>query len=353
MSSAKSNGKVVLVSGINGYIASTIGLDLLKKGYTLRGTSRSAHSADALLKGAYKDYVDRIQMMSVPDMTIPGAFDEAVKGVVAVIHTASPIDFSLKSWDHFVPIAVAGAAGILLSAYKHAGPQLESFVLTSSVAAIVDPSKKPYDFTEADWNTYSVAKAKEQGEEAPSGLLYQASKTEAERAIWTFRDEYKTLAKPPFAISAVNPGVVVGPPVQPPPTASSLNETLRPTWAVFSGASTTIPPTIGSASYVDVRDVAAIHVWCAEHPTESNGQRYLMANGRGTPQAAADILRKAYPDRKEIPVGEPGSDYEADYGWPKGGQSFDSAKAKKALGREFVLYDQSILDTAKVFERYL
>ena len=81
MSSPTSNGEVVLVSGINGYIASTIGLDLLQKGYTLRGTSRSAHSADALLKGAYKNYVDRVQMVSVPDMTIPGAFDEAVKGI--------------------------------------------------------------------------------------------------------------------------------------------------------------------------------------------------------------------------------------------------------------------------------
>ena len=211
---SSSNGKTVLVSGINGYIASAIGLDLLKKGYTLRGTSRSAHSADALLKGAYKDYIDRVQMVSVPDMTAPGAFDEAVKGILqiwfyepgrllqtianqflpegatAVIHTASPIDFSLKSWNDFVPVAVAGATGILLSAYKHAGPQLESFVLTSSVAAIIDPSKKPYDFSEADWNTYSVAKAKELGEEAPGGLLYQASKVEAEKAIWAFRDEH-------------------------------------------------------------------------------------------------------------------------------------------------------------------
>ena len=79
-----SNAKIVVVSGINGYIASTIGLDLLKKGYTLRGTSRSTHSADALLKGAYKDYIDRVQMVSVPDMTVPGAFDEAVKGSLQI-----------------------------------------------------------------------------------------------------------------------------------------------------------------------------------------------------------------------------------------------------------------------------
>ena len=112
-------------------------------------------------------------------------------GVHIIIHTASPINFSFNSWDQFVPIAVAGAVGILTSAYKHAGPQLESFVITSSVAAILDPSKIPYTFTEADWNTYSYDKAKELGDQAPAGLLYQASKTAAERSIWQFRDEYK------------------------------------------------------------------------------------------------------------------------------------------------------------------
>ena len=96
-----------------------------------------------------------------------------------------------------------------------------------------------------------------------------------------------------------------------------------------------------------------MHVWAAEHPTEANGQRYLLVNGRGTPQAAADILRKAYPSRKEILVGEPGSDYVEGWRWPKDGQSFDSEKSKRALGREFIRYDQSVLDTAKVFERYV
>lgn len=42
------------------------------------------------------------------------------------------------------------------------------------------------------------------------------------------------------------------------------------------------------------------------------------------------------------------------WGWPKDGQSFESTKAKKALGRDsFIRYDQSVLETAKVFERYV
>lgn len=75
-----SNGKTVLITGINGYIASVLGAHLLAKGYSLRGTSRKAASAEPLLKGPYAPYADRIRLYEVPDMTVAGAFDEAVKG---------------------------------------------------------------------------------------------------------------------------------------------------------------------------------------------------------------------------------------------------------------------------------
>ena len=82
MATVQSNGKTVLISGINGYIASAIGLELLKKGYNIRGTSRSVLSASRLLEGAYNEYTDagRIEVVMIGDMTAPGAFDEAVKG---------------------------------------------------------------------------------------------------------------------------------------------------------------------------------------------------------------------------------------------------------------------------------
>ena len=159
--------------------------------------------------------------------------------------------------------------------------------------------------------------------------------------------------KPSFSMSAVNPAVVVGPPIQLPASASALNDTLKPIWGVFSGETQTIPPGIGTNGYCDVRDVSAMHVWCMENPTQSANQRYIVAEGRATPQAAADILRKAYPSRKTIPVGKPESDYEPGYIWPKDGISLSNAQAKKATGRDFIKYDQSILETAKVFERYL
>ncbi|MCJ1308528.1 hypothetical protein MMC25_002181 [Agyrium rufum] len=350
MTLSKSNGKIVLVSGINGFIASRIGMDLLEQGYTLRGTARQAHSADALVNGPYKQYADRVQMLSVPDMTVDGAFDEAVKGVTHILHTASPVTFSVKDWDLVVRPAINGVVKMLDAAAKHAGPQLESVVMTSSVAAVSNPTRQGYTFTAADWNDWAEPKAKELGDDAPGNLLYLASKALAERAFWKFRDDHK----PPFSMAAVHPAVVTGPPVLPPPSAAKLNETLLPVWNIFSGEAKELPPSIGSAGYVDVRDVSAVHVWAAEHPSESAGNRYICAVGRGTMQAAADILRKAYPDRTMIAKGEPGTDQLP--GWvfpPPPGNRFDSSLAEKALGRPFIKFDQTILDTAKVLEKYL
>ena len=80
MSLPESNGKTVLITGMNGYIASVLGHLLLSKGYSIRGTSRSLASAEPLLNGAYAAYKDRVKIYEVPDMTVSGAFDEAVKG---------------------------------------------------------------------------------------------------------------------------------------------------------------------------------------------------------------------------------------------------------------------------------
>ena len=50
---------MILISGINGYIASNIGLDLLRRGYTVRGTSRSTPAKDDLLAGAFQGFESR------------------------------------------------------------------------------------------------------------------------------------------------------------------------------------------------------------------------------------------------------------------------------------------------------
>ena len=143
-----------------------------------------------------------------------------------------------------------------------------------------------------------------------------------------------------------------GPPIEPPMTADSLNETLKPIWEIFSGE-TRMPPGIGSNTYTDVRDVADMHVWCVEHPRESADQRYMLVTGLAPPQAYADILHKAYPDRTAMIKGTPGDGYGPGFTFPKERSNFSTEKAQKTLGRPFIPVEQSIVDTAKVFERYL
>jgi nucleoside-diphosphate-sugar epimerase len=67
-------------------------------------------------------------------------------------------------------------------------------------------------FTEAEFASVYLdieIKKKIEGVKTAGNVLYVASKTAAERAVWKFRDEHK----PAFAISTINPSVVVGPPI--------------------------------------------------------------------------------------------------------------------------------------------
>ncbi len=90
MTAPQSKGQIVLITGINGYIASVLGQHLLEKGYSIRGTARRAATTEALVKGPYAAYGDRVEIFEVPDMTVDGAFDEAVKGSS---HTPERITF--------------------------------------------------------------------------------------------------------------------------------------------------------------------------------------------------------------------------------------------------------------------
>ena len=55
----------------------------------MRGTLRSRAKADAWLE-AYPQYAKQLDFALVPDISAPGAFDEAIKGADYVAHTASP-----------------------------------------------------------------------------------------------------------------------------------------------------------------------------------------------------------------------------------------------------------------------
>ena len=88
----------VLVTGANGYLATWVVKKYLEAGYSVRGAVRSLKKS-AFLNDIFAQYGDRFELVVVEDITKNGAFDEAVKGVEAIAHTASPFHYNVTDPD--------------------------------------------------------------------------------------------------------------------------------------------------------------------------------------------------------------------------------------------------------------
>ncbi|KAK9233994.1 hypothetical protein V1525DRAFT_414551 [Lipomyces kononenkoae] len=134
---------IALLTGASGFIAGHVLKILLKEGYTVKATVRSKSKAD-YLKDLYHGDA-KLSFEIVEDIGAPGAFDEAVKGVDVIVHTASP---SNPVKDLLDP-AIKGTKSILQAA-KNFAPQVKRIIITSSFAAILN-----WDKGEWPENTYS------------------------------------------------------------------------------------------------------------------------------------------------------------------------------------------------------
>ena len=74
-------GSLILVTGVNGFIASHVADQLISAGYRVRGTVRNATKA-AWLEELFDNKYGKghFEIVVVEDMAKPGAFDEACKG---------------------------------------------------------------------------------------------------------------------------------------------------------------------------------------------------------------------------------------------------------------------------------
>ncbi|KAF2849307.1 putative NAD dependent epimerase/dehydratase [Plenodomus tracheiphilus IPT5] len=344
---------IVLISGVNGYIAAVAAKHFLDHGYSVRGTVRKATSAEKLIHGPLKSYVDagKFSIVEVPDITIDGAFDEAVKGITHIAHLASPVSFGFKDPVPIIHAAVRGTETILNSALAHSGPQLKSVVTMSSIASIKGAHPAPHTFTEKDWNDFAEAMCEKRGTKTPGPVIYSASKAAGERTFWKWRDEHK----PKFTMAALNPVMVIGPALIPPNSPESVAESYQLIYEVYAGASN-LKPMFMLPQVVDVRDVAQLLRAIIEKPEQTNGERYIASSAVGHPQAIADILREELKDEaalKRIKPGKKGKGYAADYQSIEGQGGFvvDGSKATKLLeGGKYINYRKSVVDTVGMFE---
>lgn len=172
----------VLLTGINGFIGSHILANLLDNGISVRGVVRSQKKADQVLSD-FPYAETNLDFAIVPDMTVAGAFDEALTSnppFTAVIHTASPLNYSDgKSLADFVEPAVRGTMGILEGCNSF--PSISKVVVTGSFASIGNPKDIQSNgkvYTSNDWNPAAV----DDNDANNPRLAYWFSKTLAERA---------------------------------------------------------------------------------------------------------------------------------------------------------------------------
>jgi len=279
------NNKIVLVTGGSGFIAVHCIIKLLQQGYvvrtTLRSLSREAEVKDMLKNGGITSF-DALSFIEA-DLTSHKGWKEAVADCYYVLHIASPTPaIQIKHEDEMINPAREGVLRIL-RASKEAG--VKRVVLTSAFGAVgMGHDSRATPYTEKDWTKLK-----------PGLHPYQKSKTIAEQTAWDF-----IRTEGGLELSTVNPVGVMGPVL-----GKDFSHSQQVIRQMLQGEIKACPKI--SSCYVDVRDVADLHLLAMTHP-EASGERFLATTGQALSMLdVAKILRQRLGDAaskvptKEVP----------------------------------------------------
>ncbi|KAL4966556.1 SDR family oxidoreductase [Aspergillus stella-maris] len=338
-----SKDEVILITGASGFLASHVVNHFLRAGYHVRGTVRSASTAEKVLQ-TFRHYAPRLSIVIVDDVARPGAFDSVVKDVHGIIHTATPFKvFGVEDNERdLLKPAIDGTVNILKAAHQLA-PLVKRVVLTSSFAAMADMSKGNWPghvYSEADWNPTPYEAASAPG--APAALVYSTAKALAERAAWDFVKN----VQPSFTISTILPPMIYGPNINATADLSNLNTSSMDIYRLMSPQSKSSDPVPDNMfwSFVDVREVAQAHLSAYEVLAAGN-QRFFICKGNFTYQLFVDALRSNIPEIQDrVPVGNPGLGKV-----PEDVYTVDTSKSRDILGLTYRSLEETIVDTGKVF----
>jgi nucleoside-diphosphate-sugar epimerase len=96
-----SSRSYVLVTGATGFIGAHVVDQLLSRGLKVRGATRSMAKGKVMLD-ARPQFAPKLDFVQIQDFEQTGVFDEAIKGVDAVIHVAS-VCFPLSNYAKHIP----------------------------------------------------------------------------------------------------------------------------------------------------------------------------------------------------------------------------------------------------------
>ncbi|KAA9007084.1 NAD-dependent epimerase/dehydratase family protein [Histidinibacterium aquaticum] len=328
--------QTVLLTGISGFIAKRIARDLLDKGYRVRGTIRTARKADEVRKALGPNGLDRLEFATL-DLTRDAGWADAMEGVDALLHTASPFPMTQpKDEMETIRPAVEGTQRALKAALE-AG--VHRVVLTSSMVSIMHVDRPPnHDFGPEDWTDT----------DHPTASPYVKSKTLAEKAAWDFVKEH-----PEIKLTTIHPGLVTGQPMD-----RHYGTSLQLVERVLSGRDPMQPDI--SLPVVDIEDVSALHIAALEQEG-TVGQRIIAADDvRRLPQIA-ELLARHFPDRKIATRTAPKFllraialvDGALKGILPQVGRhvAIDNSASIPVLGRPFISSEEALLRSARFIDR--
>jgi dihydroflavonol-4-reductase len=261
--------KKVLLTGISGYIGNHCAVELLKNGYSVRGSvrslSKSKQVTDAIKKEV--DPRDNLEFCEL-DLLSDDGWDDAIKGCEFLMHVASPfINIEPKDENEYIRPAVDGTMRAL-NAAKSAG--IKRVVLTSSMVSMLENADKSINVDAESWTNVK----------AKNVSAYSKSKTLAERAAWEFISG-QTDDKP-MELSVVNPGPVFGPTLSGDLSGASMGMFKQ----MMVGKMPMMPQ--ASINMSDVRDIAKIHVLALENE-KADGKRFIVTTEE--PIAFQDVAK--------------------------------------------------------------
>ena len=338
------SGDLVLITGGTGLIGIKTIHTALKAGYSVRAAVRSQAKADAVLATPTVKAINpgsRLTFVIVPDILADNAYDEAVKGVKYIIHSASPVikgeGFTPDQYEtHLLQPALKGTSGILESAFKTHG--IKRIVITSSEVAIIPWEEfiaKEVDTVFDD--TYQIPFPA-----GPYSHVFEAYAAGKVRALVATKEFVKG-KKPEWDVINIMPSFVVGENEMITDPKLIADGTVAAAMAQVLGGDSgwgAVPSTS-----VHVQDIARLHVESLDPKIEGNQSFLAVSEGeRGTRwEEAIGIVNRNFPEAVKKGV------------LPNNGTAatkrtkIDSSRTEKVFGFKFQSYEEQVKSVVKQY----
>jgi NADPH-dependent methylglyoxal reductase len=178
----------ILLTGATGMLGAVILEQLIRDGHKVNAVVRSLAKSQDAISQTYPSAVKSGQLTftEIPDMTVPGSFDNAVQNTSEFIHAATPLGD-----DNFLETVIKPASQITFNVLSRAAKSktVRRVIITGSIVAtfkVPDELFSGRTISEKEFNNSSL-------EESTSALrkAYSYSKVTSEKEAWAWMKKNK------------------------------------------------------------------------------------------------------------------------------------------------------------------